>query len=108
MAKTNKKSTVATSKTFVAEVNRVDARKAGIRISDAMELLDGLLWAADQAGSRRDFDMVISLLRAALPSVGAALEAANDAIGEVRIGKFVYSNDVSAGGAVLEVAHATQ
>ncbi|MFM0394240.1 hypothetical protein [Paraburkholderia phytofirmans] len=106
MAKTSKKATVATSKTFVAEVNRVDARKAGIRISDAMEVLDGLIWAADQAGSRQDYDMVITLLRAALPSVGAALEAANDALGECRIGKFAYSNDVSAGGAVLEVSHA--
>lgn len=106
MAKTNKKATVVTSKTFVAEVNRIDARKAGIRISDAMDLIESLIWAADQAGSQHDYDRVISLLRASLPSVGAALEAANDALGDARIGKFVYSNDVSAGGAVLEVCHA--
>jgi len=107
MAKTNKKTTVATSKTFAAEVNRTDTRKAGIRISDAMELLDALIWASDQATSEGQYQSVISLLRASLPSVGAALESANDALGDVRIGKFVYSNDVSAAGAVLEVLHAT-
>ncbi|MFM0161335.1 hypothetical protein [Paraburkholderia sediminicola] len=107
MAKSNKKAPVFTSKPFAAEINRVNARKAGIRISDAMELLDSLIWAADQASSREHGDMVVSLLRASLPSIGAALEAANDALGEGRIGKFVYSNDVSAGGAVLEVSHAS-
>lgn len=107
MAKNNKKAVAATSTGFAAEVNRIDAAKAGIRISDAMELLDALIWAADQATSERQFQGVISLLRASLPSVGAALESANDALGDVRIGKFVYSNDVSAGGAVLEVSHAT-
>ncbi|MFM0287895.1 hypothetical protein [Paraburkholderia megapolitana] len=106
MAKSNKKAPVLTSKPFAAEINRVNTRKAGIRISDAMELMDSLIWAADQASSQQHCDMVVSLLRASLPSIGAALEAANDALGEARIGKFVYSNDVSAGGAVLKVSHA--
>ncbi|MFM0429005.1 hypothetical protein PQQ75_08320 [Paraburkholderia aspalathi] len=106
MAKSKKKAAVSTSQTLIAEVNRANAGNAGVRISDAMELLDSLIWAADQAISHRQYDMVLSLLRASLPSVGAALEAANDALGECRIGRYVYSNDVSAGGAVLEVSHA--
>ncbi|ORC48825.1 hypothetical protein [Paraburkholderia terricola] len=106
MAKSKKKAAVSTPKAFAAEVNRINAGAAGVRISDAMELLDSLIWAADQAASQQQYDMVLSLLRASLPSVGAALEAANDALGECRIGRYVYSNDVSAGGAVLEVSHA--
>ncbi|MFL9994673.1 hypothetical protein PQR34_29465 [Paraburkholderia sediminicola] len=106
MAKIKKKPAVSASKTIVAEVNRANAGKAGVRISDAMELLDSLIWAADQAISQQQYDKVLSLLRASLPSVGAALEAANDALGECRIGRYVYSNDVSAGGAVLEVSGA--
>ncbi|CAE6865580.1 hypothetical protein R69658_07843 [Paraburkholderia aspalathi] len=106
MTKSKKKAAVSTSQTYSAEVNRADAGKAGVRISDAMELLDSLIWAADQAISQQQYDMVLSLLRASLPSVGAALEAANDALGECRIGRYVYSNDVSAGGAVLEVFNA--
>ena len=105
MAKSRKKAPVVTSKPFVAEINRVDAKQAGVRIGDAMVLLDSLIWAADQALTREDGDFVITLLRACLPSIGAALEAANDAIDGPRIGKFVYSNDVSLGGAVLEVNH---
>ncbi len=54
-------------------------------------LLDALIWASDQATSEGQYQSVISLLRASLPSVGAALESANDALGDVRIGKFVYS-----------------
>jgi hypothetical protein len=106
MANNKKNASMATSKQFPGEVNHVSAGKAGVRISDAMELLDGLIWAADQAVSPRQYDMVLSLLRASLPSVGAALEAANDALGQSRIGKFAYSNDVSAGGAVLQVSRA--
>ncbi|MCX4160931.1 MULTISPECIES: hypothetical protein [Paraburkholderia] len=106
MAKSKKKASVSVSGVSATGVNRVDAGKAGVRISDAMELLDGLIWAADQAVSQPQYDLVLSLLRASLPSVGAALEAANDALGECPIGKFVYSNDVSAGGAVLDVSGA--
>ena len=106
MAKSNKKASVSVSGVSTDRINRPDAGKAGIRISDAMELLDGLIWAADQAVSQQHYELVLSLLRASLPSVGAALEAANDALGECPIGKFVYSNDVSAGGAVLDVSGA--
>lgn len=103
MAKKNKASAAQGAGQFAAEINRADEAKAGIRISDAMELIDGLIWAAHNAIDDSQFIMAITLMRASLPSIGAALEAANDALGEPRIGKYVYSNDVSAGGAVLRV-----
>ena len=106
MAKSRKNASVVTSKPFVAEINRVDAQQACVRIGDAIVLLDSLIWAADRALTQDDGDLVITLLRACLPSLGAALESANDALDGARIGKFVYSNDVSLGGAVLEVSHA--
>lgn len=91
---------------FVAEVNRPDPGRIGTRISDAMELLDSLHWAADRARSDDDYWLVLSLFRASLPSIGAALEAANDALGESPIGRYVYSNDVTSGAAVLAVPRA--
>ncbi|WP_070108382.1 hypothetical protein [Burkholderia plantarii] len=106
MAKTNQKAVRPFSPQFVAEVNRLDRHRAGLRISDAMELLDGLQWAAHKAMSDSDYWAVLSLFRASLSSIGAALEAANDALGEPPIGRYVYSNDVTAGGAVLSVSHA--
>ncbi|OMZ74945.1 hypothetical protein AQ866_18105 [Burkholderia pseudomallei] len=84
MAKTNKNAVQPLASHFVAEVNRPDRNRIGTRISDAMELLDSLHWAADKAMSDDDYWLVLSLFRASLPSIGAALEAANDALGESR------------------------
>ncbi|AOJ69682.1 hypothetical protein V4E86_02205 [Burkholderia pseudomallei] len=106
MAKTNKNAVQPLASHFVAEVNRPDGNRIGTRISDAMELLDSLQWAAHKAMSDDDYWLVLSLFRASLPSIGAALEAANDALGESRLGRYVYSNDVTAGGAVLSVPRA--
>ncbi|APD36566.1 hypothetical protein [Burkholderia pseudomallei] len=106
MAKTNKKALRPLASHFVAEVNRPDRQHVGTRIGDAMELLDSLQWAAHKAMSEDDYWLVLSLFRASLPSIGAALEAANDALGEARLGRYVYSNDVTAGGAALSVPRA--
>lgn len=60
----------------------------GVRISDAVELLDSLRWAAHKATSEDDYWLVLSLFRASLPTLGAALEAANVALGEPPIGRY--------------------
>jgi hypothetical protein len=85
-----------------------DTCDAGGRISDAMDALDGLLWAANHVSSKADVDMILGLLRAAVPSVGAALEASNDALGCTPIGRFVYSHEASiAGATMVEARHAS-
>ncbi|KGS67067.1 hypothetical protein X979_5055 [Burkholderia pseudomallei MSHR7527] len=90
MAKTNKNAVQPLAPHFVAEVNRPDRNRIGTRISDAMELLDSLHWAADKAMSDDDYWLVLSLFRASLPSIG----------GERR------TRRVTAGGAVLSVPRA--
>ncbi|WP_175772806.1 hypothetical protein [Paraburkholderia phenazinium] len=107
MAKTNQK-VLPIRSGFVAEINRPDHSRIGTRISNAMELLNSLHWASDKATTDDDYWLVLSLFRASLPSIGAALEAANDALGEQPIGQYVYSNDVTAGGAVLAVPRAAR
>ena len=73
MTQTNKNAAQPLSSHFVAEVNRPDRNHIGTRIGDAMELLDSLQWAAHKATSDDDYWLVLSLFRASLPSIGAAL-----------------------------------
>ncbi len=59
MTKMNQKAVRPFSPQFVAEVNRPDRHRAGLRISDAMELLDSLQWAAHKAMSDSDYWVVL-------------------------------------------------